>query len=173
MRIFYPHYRIKRVVELTVERLAEMNISALLLDVDATLKPYRETVPCEDIAAWIETMRAAGVGLCLVSNGRGRRISSFAESLGLPFVAPAYKPFPFGVRRALRTRGFDPARTAMVGDQVFADIIAGNLAGLRTVLVVPILPEQEPWFARLKRPLERLILPRQKESPRPRNSESD
>ena len=39
----------------------------------------------------------------------------------------------------------------MVGDQLFADILAGRLAGLTTFLVEPIHPEEEPWFTRLKR----------------------
>ena len=48
----------------------------------------------------------------------------------------------------------------MVGDQVFADILAGRLAGLKTILVDPIHPEEEPWFTRLKRPPERWVLRR-------------
>ena len=45
-------------------------------------------------------------------------------------------------------------RTAMVGDQVFADVMAGRLAGVFTILVRPIHPEDEPWFTRWKRPWE-------------------
>ena len=46
----------------------------------------------------------------------------------------------------------------MVGDQLFADILAGNLARVRTILVRAIHPEEEPWFTRLKRGPERWIL---------------
>jgi predicted HAD superfamily phosphohydrolase YqeG len=45
----------------------------------------------------------------------------------------------------------------MVGDQVFADVVAGRLAGLRTILVRPTSPD-EPWFTQLKRPFERQLL---------------
>ena len=38
----------------------------------------------------------------------------------------------------------------VVGDQIFADILAGNLAGVFTILVTPIKPEQEHWFTRIK-----------------------
>ena len=61
------------------------------------------------------------------------------------------KPLPLGCRRAIREMGFEASRTAMVGDQLFADIVAGRLAGLTTILVDPIHPEEEPWFTRLKR----------------------
>ena len=54
-----------------------------------------------------------------------------------------------------------PSQTAIVGDQVFADVMAGRVAGVRTILVDPIHPEEEPWFTRLKRWPERVVLARQ------------
>jgi uncharacterized protein len=105
-------------------------------------------------------LRAEGFALCLVSNGRQARIRRLAEGLGLPFIAKACKPLPFRCRRALRRLGAVRARTAMVGDQIFADVMAGRLAGLYTILVRPIHPEEEPWWTRLKRPVERWVLNR-------------
>src|SRR2546428_8648636 len=46
--------------------------------------------------------------------------------------------------------------TALIGDQVFTDILGGNLLGVRTILVEP-LSEQEFPTTRLVRRLERLI----------------
>jgi HAD superfamily phosphatase (TIGR01668 family) len=135
-----------------------MGINAVLLDVDCTLKSYRDAEVAPEVKAWLEELQASGIGVCLVSNGRHSRIGRFARTLGLPFVSKAYKPFPFGCRRAVRQEAFDPRRTAMIGDQIFADIPAGRLAGLTSILVRPIRPEEEPWFTRLKRPLERLML---------------
>jgi HAD superfamily phosphatase (TIGR01668 family) len=149
---------VESVLDLGVDRLRELGLDAVLLDVDSTLKSYRSDAIDAEVAAWLDSLRAAGIGMCLLSNGRGRRIGRFAEGLKLPFVAKACKPLPFGCRRATRTMGFAPQRTAMVGDQLFADVIAGRLAGLLTVLVRPIRPEEELWFTRMKRPLERLIL---------------
>ncbi len=160
-RLFHPHLRLQSVVELTPGRLGDLGIKSLLLDVDCTLKHYRSRDLTPEIAQWLETMKMAGVGLCLVSNGRGARIRTFAESVGIPFVAPAMKPLPFGCRKAIQAMGFDKSSTAMVGDQVFADLLAGKWAGLFTVLVTPLSPEEEPWFARMKRPLEKLVLPRE------------
>ena len=45
----------------------------------------------------------------------------------------------------------------MVGDQLFADVLAGRLAGLYTILVRPTSAD-EPWFTSVKRPLERRML---------------
>ncbi len=158
LRILFPDLYVACVVEFTVDRIRELGIDALLLDVDCTLKRYTSEHPEPDVTAWLAELRTAGIGLCLVSNGRGRRIGCTAERLGLPFVAKALKPLPLGCWRAARLIGADRRRTAMVGDQVYADVMAGNLAGMLSVLVRPIHPEEEPWFTRLKRPLERPVL---------------
>lgn len=153
-----PHHRIASVQELTPERLRGLGLENLLLDADCTLKRYRSEQPAPGVAEWIKTLRQAGIGLCLVSNGLGERIGQFAERVGLPFVARALKPLPLGCRRAMRKMGFRRESTGMVGDQLFADILAGRLAGLKTFLVDPIHPEEEPWFTRLKRGPERWLL---------------
>jgi uncharacterized protein len=70
------------------------------------------------------------------------------------------KPLPFRCRAIMRTLGFDRRRTALVGDQLFSDVMAARLAGVASILVRPIHPEEERWFTRLKRPLERALLRR-------------
>jgi HAD superfamily phosphatase (TIGR01668 family) len=155
-----PHLRVESVCQLTAERLRALEIDALLLDVDCTLKRYSESQIGPEVRAWLEGLRAARIGLCLVSNGMGRRIRRLADELSLPFVAKALKPLPLGCRRAVRQMGFDARRTAMVGDQLFADVMAGRLAGLKAILVRPIHPEEEPWFTRLKRGPECFLLAR-------------
>ena len=160
LQIVIPHLRVDSVLDLCVDRLRELGLEALLLDVDCTLKSYRTESPSAEVKAWLNELQSAGIGVCLVSNGLGRRVRRLAEEIDVPFVAKAAKPFPFGIRAALRKTGFDRGRTAMVGDQLFADVIAGRLAGLTSILVRPIRPEEEPWFTRLKRPVERFLLRR-------------
>ena len=86
------------------------------------------------------------------------RIRLFAERIGLPYVARAIKPMPWGIRPGSRKTAQRALATAMVGDQLFADVMAARLAGIRSILVTPIHPEEEPWFTRLKRFPERIVL---------------
>jgi len=158
LQFIAPHIRVESVQELSLSRLAELQLDALLLDVDCTLKRYRDREVTAEVAGWLAELRAAGIGLCLVSNGLGHRIGQFADQLDLPYVAKAMKPFPFRLRAAVQRMGFQPQRTAMVGDQLFADVLAGRLAGLTSILVRPIHPEEEPLFTRLKRGPERCLL---------------
>ena len=159
-RIITPHYRIHHVWELTPERLRQWGLCALLLDVDCTLSRYRQSEALPEVIVWIEQLRTAGVRLCLVSNGMGPRIEQFAQRLNVPCVAKAMKPLPWGLWSAVEKLDAPPSQTAIVGDQVFADVMAGRLAGIRSILVEPIHPEEEPWYTRLKRLPERLVLAR-------------
>jgi HAD superfamily phosphatase (TIGR01668 family) len=159
VRFVTPHLQLASVLELHAGRLRALGIDGLLLDLDCTLKDHGAAEFRAEVVAWVAALRAEGIRLCLVSNGKDRRVRAFAGVLGIPCVSRAFKPLPFGCRIALRKLGLDRTRAAMVGDQIFADVLAGRLAGVATILVPPTSPE-EPWFTRLKRPLERRVLRR-------------
>lgn len=131
----------------------------LMLDVDSTLKDHGASEFSAEVVAWATRLRNSGARLCLLSNGRAERIGQLARTLDIPFVAKAFKPLPYGCRAALRQLGLAPERAAVAGDQVFADVMAGRLARVFTILVRPTSP-REPWFTRIKRPFERQILKR-------------
>jgi HAD superfamily phosphatase (TIGR01668 family) len=156
-----PHLQLDSVLELEPARLRQLGLRGLLLDVDCTLKDHCATAFSPEVAAWVRTLKAEGFGLCLLSNGRPGRIGGLAQALDVPFVARAFKPLPFACRAGLSLLGLPAAQVAVVGDQLFADVMAGRLAGLFTILVRPTSPE-EPWFTRVKRPFERWALRRLK-----------
>jgi HAD superfamily phosphatase (TIGR01668 family) len=157
LRLVTPHLRLASVLELRAADLRRLGLDGLLLDLDCTLKDHRADTLGAGVVAWAAALRAEGVRLCLLSNGRPAKVRAFAAVLGIPAVSRAFKPLPFGCRIALGKLGLDRRRAALVGDQIFADVLAGRLAGMFTILVPPTSPE-EPWFTRLKRPLERRVL---------------
>ncbi|MDO4587165.1 MAG: YqeG family HAD IIIA-type phosphatase [Planctomycetia bacterium] len=156
-KLLIPTEKIQSVLDLTPEKLEQLGIRNLLLDVDCTLKSYRTQEVSPEIRQWLQQMKDSCIGLCLVSNGAEKRIARFAQSLQIPWVALALKPSIRGCVRALKENHFDPSETAMVGDQILSDVLAGNRTGIRTFLTVPIQPEEEPWFTRIKRFLEAII----------------
>ncbi|MCL2622038.1 MAG: YqeG family HAD IIIA-type phosphatase [Planctomycetaceae bacterium] len=158
LNFLFPSYRFNGITEIRRKWLKNQEIYSILLDVDCTLKYYSSTTVLPEIAAWLERKRNQGFQFCLLSNGRRRRIQQLADRLDLPFLAPAYKPLPSSCQRAMRMLHLDPQYTALIGDQVFTDVMAANLAGIRSILVKPLRPQEEPLFARVKRPLERFVL---------------
>ncbi|MDR0520597.1 MAG: YqeG family HAD IIIA-type phosphatase [Planctomycetaceae bacterium] len=158
-KFFRPNLILNSVTEITPALLREHGLRFLLLDVDCTLKRYRDTLLPESSLRWIESLQQANIGLCLLSNGKKHRIQQVAEQTALPYVAAAMKPLPFGIRTAISSLGFDKAATGIAGDQIFADILAGRWAKIFTIYVAPIHPEEEHWYTRIKRPLEKRLLP--------------
>jgi len=158
MNFLFPDYHFDSITQIHCDWLRDHNIYNLLLDVDCTLKYYKSRTVLPEVAEWLQRKKAQGFQFCLVSNGRKHRIKKLADELDLLFLAPAYKPFPSSCRKAMQLLYVDPRYTALIGDQIFTDVVAANLAGIRSILVNPLNPQEEPIFARVKRPFERLVL---------------
>lgn len=100
-----------------------------------------------------------GFQVGLLSNNNARRLDVFNESMQLPGASMAAKPFTAVLRRLMKEMDVNPTETAIIGDQLFADVWCGKRAGLTTVLVKP-LTEKEVVTVRIKRGLERRFLKR-------------
>ena len=153
MRLLKPDIYVERVVDVSAQYLQSRGLNGLLLDMDGTLKNFHDVAVATHVVDWMNDLRNSGIQLCLLSNGRSKRIARLAAALNVPFVAEALKPFPFGCRKAIQKLALAKHEVAFAGDQLFADHLAGRLAGLFTILVRPTSLE-EPWFTKLKRPLE-------------------
>ncbi len=157
MSLFHPTLLKNRITELTVEELEALSVKALLLDVDNTLTRHHSQELPDDVAAWLGEMKAAGIGLMLVSNSKKPRVEPFAARIGLPFVHTSCKPLPFGFRRASKALGVPLKACMAVGDQTFTDVLGAKLAGVRVAQLIPIEPEAG-WSFRVRRRLEQPIL---------------
>ena len=91
------------------------------------------------------------------SNNREARVAPFAGRLGLGYIAEAEKPKTRVVLAKMKEFGVSPQQTALIGDQLFTDILCGNLCGCMTILVEPYAPEGYGLY-RIKRPLEKPFL---------------
>jgi HAD superfamily phosphatase (TIGR01668 family) len=99
----------------------------------------------------------AGLSVCLVSNNWHDYVYRFAEELDLPIAGKALKPLPFGFLAGARLLGLTARECAVVGDQLFTDVLGGKLVGATTVLVVPTSTSDLPHTLVLRR-IERVIM---------------
>lgn len=156
-----PRVTVAALPELTPQRLEALGVRALLLDFDNTIVPYTTDAPSPAVLDWFGQMQQSGIALCVVSNSRKDRVLRFCQSLDIPCVRRAGKPSIRGLREAMDLLAVDPAHTAMVGDQIYTDVLAGNRAGAVSVLVEPIALSnvflrlrhvaEKPWIAAAKR----------------------
>ena len=159
MSVFYPDYTFRRIYTIPTSFFKERGISALLIDVDNTLTTDNNPVPHAEVLDWLAAQRDAGLRLMAFSNNREERVEPFARQLGLEYIANAAKPLPAKVSRALKKMGILKSEAAIIGDQLFTDILCGRLVGCTAILVEPMEWERYGFF-KLKRPLEEKILRR-------------
>ena len=134
-----PDYKFKALTDITVVFLREHNVSLLLLDLDNTVAPYGAVSPTAELLAWAEEMKCAGITLCIVSNSKkAGRVSSFADALGIIYIYRAKKPSPRRTRELLEKLQIHHSVAALVGDQIYTDVLAANGARVMSIVVRPI-----------------------------------
>ncbi len=134
-------------------------IRAVMVDLDDTLVASNSPDITSSFHDWVGSLKAADVPLLILSNGQPRRVRQWSQTLGVPGLALVGKPFWFGFRRGLTLLGSQAFETAMVGDQLFTDVLGANLAGLTSVLVTPLSAGGLP-HTRAARKLEAALLRR-------------
>ena len=156
MAFWTPDYELAHVRDISADMLHQAGIRGLLIDVDNTIAPWRQS-PSLDIKEWMAGMNDAGVQLCILSNNRHpTRVKLMAEDLGVLFIAKAGKPRRGGYERAQKLLNLQRHEVAVVGDQIFTDILGGKRAGIKTILVMP-LPGGELPALKILRFIERLV----------------
>lgn len=138
MLLFFPDYIFPKVTDLSPSFLKEREISLLLMDFDNTMLPYTTDTPTPQLLAWIAQMHAAGICLCIVSNSRKPRVPEFSAHYGVACETGARKPTTVGIRRAMTRFSAQPVQTALVGDQIFTDVLGANLANITSIHVKSI-----------------------------------
>ena len=157
--IFKPEFWLRNVLSIDESFLRDNDIEALILDLDNTLSMHGNPMEEEGITDWLMEMKALGVKMMVVSNNTNKRVAPLAQKLGLDFIANGAKPLTFGINKALKSLGSEKPKTAVVGDQIFTDIMGGNFAGTRTILVEPFHLEKNILF-KIKRKAESLVFKR-------------
>lgn len=144
--------------QVDLDWLCEKGVRAVLLDRDNTCVPRSTGTAPAEVVAWLAEARRRGIAVCLVSNNfHSSQVRGSAAELGVEVVDHAMKPAPFALWHALKKLGVPRGQAVMIGDQVFTDVVAGNLAGVGTVLVRP-QSTSDLWYTHIFRVFERLAL---------------
>lgn len=151
-----PHIKLEKITDISIDILKKYNIDSLILDVDNTLSTHHGEKLTDGLEDWLKTMQQNGIKLMVLSNSKEKRVRPFAEKIGLPYISLGLKPLPFGYYRALTAMGSRRKNTAIVGDQIFTDVLGGSLVGVKKILLTPILLETSLGF-RFKRKIERVV----------------
>lgn len=163
-KLLTPTRVVQSVHEVDAKELKARGIAAIITDLDNTLVPWRHYEISPGVIEWLAMLEVEGIKICIASNTiHTDRLKQLAETLKIPFVERVQKPRRGGFVRAMRLMGSTAETTAVFGDQIFTDMLAGNRLGLMTILLRPPLSKEEFFSTQLVRYVERAVIARLRE----------
>lgn len=152
-----PRQCVDTLFEIDPVQLKADGIKGIIFDLDNTIIPWDKEDMCPTISDWLHILVTAGFKIAVVSNNWNKRVKTIADRFQIPFVSRAYKPAKSGFYQALAALELNPHETAVVGDQLFTDVLGGNRMGMYTVWVKP-LTAHEFIGTRLHRKAEKIVV---------------
>lgn len=155
--LLYPDFYFKNVKEVDIKLLKDNNIKALLLDVDNTLIDLDRNI-LDGAVEWCNNLKEEGIKFCILSNSNKKdKVEKVAKVLDIPYIFFGTKPLKRGFKKAKKLLNVDFKNMAIIGDQIFTDVIGGNRCKMFTVLVEPI-STRELFITSIKRGVENKII---------------
>lgn len=154
-----PSRVVETVQDLDPADLKAQGIEAIITDLDNTLVPWQHYEIMPGVIEWLAKLEVAGIKICIASNTiHTERLKQLADTMGIPFVDRVQKPRTGGFRRAMKLMGSNVSNTAVFGDQLFTDVLAGNRLKLHTILLRPPLSKEEFVSTQLVRYVENGVI---------------
>lgn len=127
------------------EELYLAGVRLLMLDFDNTIVPYTTNTPTPEMAGWLKKAEASPVQICVVSNSKNGRVVDFCRENGIDCITRAKKPFSRGIRECLTKYHMAAENAALVGDQIYTDVLGANCTGVRSILI-PAIHNHNIWL---------------------------
>jgi len=157
-KLFFPDVYLENIYSIDINKLNEKkSIKGIIVDLDNTIVPWGNKYLDNRIASWIEQVKQNGIKISLVSNTHNN-ISDIGNQLDIPFFYSRYKPMKGPFLEAMRVMNTKNKETAVVGDQIFTDILGGNRLQLLTILVRPLSQSDSLGTIIVNRSLERFLI---------------
>jgi len=154
LKMLLPNLYISSCEKIPTKTLLEKGIKVLMADIDNTLISLDTVETNENVVLFLDKMRKANIKVVLVSNNIKSRVAAFANNCGCDYYSFAFKPYPFVFRKVLRDYGIKSSELAIIGDQLFTDILGGKYVKCYTILCKPIVANSGFITTRVFRVLE-------------------
>lgn len=153
----YPKLYCEKITDLKLDYLKQNNIKALILDVDNTLLDFDLKI-VDGLKSWYENLKNNDIKCIILSNSNKiEKIKMVADLLKVPYIKFATKPLKRGFKLAQKELQLPNENIAVVGDQIFTDVIGANRSNMYSILVKP-LAEKDLLLTKIKRPIENLVI---------------
>jgi len=135
---FIPDMYQKSIYHIDYDKLQENGVKCLLFDLDNTCVPFKDKEPNKKLIDLFDTLKDMDFKVIIFSNATKKRISPFKKVLNVDCLARAGKPNKKSFLKILKLFDYDLNEVAIIGDQLYKDILGGNKVGIKTILVNPM-----------------------------------
>lgn len=156
MDIFVPDIYEKSIYTINYNKLKKKGIKCLLFDLNNTLASYEVDYPSDKLRELIFELEK-DFKVIIVSNSNKNRIRPFKEKLNIDASFKSKKPLKKKYKKIMNLYNFKDTEIAMIGDELLTDVFGGNRMNFTTILVNGI-SEDEPFYTRIERCIEKKII---------------
>lgn len=153
---YVPFAVAKSIYDIEIDFYKQQGVKILLMDLDNTLDSYKLYHPTERAVELVKKIEQADITPVIVSNNKGKRVSTYANDLGVMYINSAAKPFGFKIRKYIKQHSWDVKDIMLVGDQMITDVAAAKRVGIRVILTEKIVKEDQ-WTTHINRIFGRRI----------------
>lgn len=159
MVLLRPTYLINGdVTDIDLSVLKRDGVLGLIFDLDSTLLAPHSGKLTPQVAEWLIYARDNFKVAIVSNNGRAHYIEQVKELLQMPIIGRAAKPRRWAFFEVLKGFGLKAEEVAVIGDRPLTDVLGGQRAGMKTVLVWPLKTMCEPSWVTMMRKLERIVI---------------
>lgn len=153
-----PDFNLLSVKDIDPNLLYQQGVRAILFDLDSTVMASKSGFFEPWVLDMFDKLSENFTVAILSNNKKVEYIEKAKAQCNIDVIGHANKPSPKILLNYLTSKNIEPQNALMVGDRPLTDILAGKLAGTKTILVDSITRETEPKLTRFVRFLERLTI---------------
>lgn len=159
MVVLKPTYLIPGdVTDIDLKMLSSDGVKGIIFDLDSTLLAPRSGRLTPEVSQWLTDARNMFRLVIVSNNNHLDYLADVEKLLDMPLIGKAAKPSRKAFRKAQEILELNPEEIVVIGDRPLTDVLGGQRAGMKTLLVMPLKTMQEAKWIKFFRKLERFFI---------------
>lgn len=146
---FYPDEFYKKIEDIDLNKYKD-KFKAIIIDHDNTIVKRGDLILENEVKDWLKEANE-NFKIGIISNNRKNKFNSIEKDYNLPIIDKALKPLPHSFKKMMKILNVKNNEVILIGDQIFTDILGGNILNLHTILVEPRDKSKDSILTKIQR----------------------
>ena len=138
-----PTYVSNSIYEIDFNKIKDLGIKYLFVDLDNTLASPYVYIPNEETINLVNKIKEKGFKMFILSNNHEERVAKYAKPLDVSYLYEVKKPSIKKISKFVKENNIDPNLSLSIGDQVMTDVLMANKMNFKVILVNPLTKKDE------------------------------